>query len=60
MILADEELAFLMGKGDTSVGKAMQKSMKAVRALDANADGQITRKEFMRLCDENVKFTAEL
>ena len=49
-----------MGKGDLAKGKAMLASMKEVRALDVNGDGQITREEFKRLFDSTVLAEAEL
>ena len=48
-ILADEELASIMGRGDAERGKAMLYAMKAVRALDANGDGMVDGFEFQRL-----------
>ena len=48
-ILADSELARIMGKGDQAKGKAMLEAMKAVRALDKSGDGIIHNEEFQRL-----------
>jgi len=48
-ILADDELASIMGKGDKSIGKSMLESMKSVRALDVNRDDMIVESEFQRL-----------
>ena len=48
-ILADDELASIMGKGDKSIGKSMLESMKSVRALDVNRDDMIVETEFQRL-----------
>ena len=48
-ILADNELATLMGNGDTAKGKKMLEMMKAIRALDASGDGFIDAEEFQRL-----------
>ena len=49
LILADEELASIMGKGDGAMGRKMLECMKAVRALDASGDGLIDALEFQRL-----------
>ena len=48
-ILADGELAQIMGKGDPAKGKAMLQVMKAEHALDKNGDGVIQNDEFQRL-----------
>ena len=54
MILADDNLATLIGKSDTAKGRAMLHAMKKMKALDTNADGQISAAEFKRLCDPSV------
>ena len=59
-LLADDELATLIGKSDAGKGKAMLASMKAVKALDINGDGQIVVDEFNRLYDSSVLAAAEL
>ena len=48
-ILADDELATLMGDGNQTKGKSMLEVMKAVRALDADGSGSIDAEEFRRL-----------
>ena len=45
-ILADGELAQIMGKGDPAKGKAMLQVMKAEHALDKNGDGVIQMMSF--------------
>ena len=59
ILLADEELAVSMGKGDAAKGKAMLESMKAVRALDVDRDGQITEEEFKRMLDPAILALSE-
>ena len=49
LILADSELARIMGKGDQPKGKAMLEAMKAMRALDKSGTGVIYDEEFQRL-----------
>ena len=58
-ILADSELARIMGKGDQAKGKAMLEAMKAVRALDKSGDGIIYDDEFQRLYSPFVLLPAE-
>ena len=49
LILADEELASIMGKGDQAKGKKMLECLKAIRALDWTGDGTIDFTKFQRL-----------
>ena len=49
LILADEELADIMGKGDQTRGKAMLEVMKAIRALDWTGSGTIDFTKIQRL-----------
>ena len=58
-ILADAELASIMGKGSEAKGKAMLESMKAMRALDKSGDGIIYTQEFQRLYLPSVLLAAE-
>ena len=58
-ILADAELASIMGKGNEAKGKAMLEMMKAVRACDADGDGNIDGVEFQRLYLPSVLVAAE-
>ena len=58
-ILADQQLASLMGKGDAEKGKAMLEVMKSVRALDVDGDGQITELEFLRMLDPTILAMSE-
>ena len=58
-ILADAELASIMGKGNEAKGKAMLEMMKAVRALDTSGDGAIYDEEFQRLYLPSVLLAAE-
>jgi len=48
-ILADEELASIMGKGDHEEGKKMLERMKAKVALDRSGNLKINEAEFQRL-----------
>ena len=59
-LLADDELAFLIGKSDVAKGKAILSTMKEVKALDINLDGWIVKSEFNRLFDPQVIAAAEL
>ncbi len=60
IILADEALIELIGKGDSAKGKARLLAMKAVRALDQiREDGRICEEEFYRLYDGDVLASAE-
>ena len=58
-ILADDELATLMGDGNQTKGKSMLEVMKAVRALDADGSGSIDEEEFQRLYLPSVITDAE-
>ena len=49
LILADLELANLIGRNNQAKGKAMLESMKAVRALDKDGTGTINLEKFQRL-----------
>ena len=60
IILADEALIELIGKGDSAKGKARLLAMKAVRALDqVREDGRICEEEFCRLYDGGVLASAD-
>ena len=55
IVLADDELAGLIGSGDAAVGKARLLEMKKVKALDQiKPDGRISAEEFKRLFDVDV------
>jgi len=60
MLLADEELGFILGKGNVAHGKEILNGMKAERALDVSGDGQISASEFARLFSPLVLVAAEL
>merc|ERR1712159_822563 len=54
-ILADDELAGLVGENDVAKGKDILLAMKEARALDQEcADGRISEDEFKRLYDKDV------
>ena len=54
-ILADQELAALIGTGDAAKGTEVLQAMKEVKALDQiKQDGHISEQEFSRLCDPAV------
>ena len=59
ILLADDELAMLVGKGELRRGKAVLEAMKAAKALDVSGDGSITQEEFKRLYDPAVLAAAE-
>ena len=58
-ILANDELARIMGKGDRAKGKTMLETMKAMRSLDTSGDGIIYTHEFQRLYLPSVILAAE-
>ena len=55
IILADDEVAHLMGSENSANGKARLEAMKEVRALDISGDGQIAAAEFSRLYNPVVR-----
>ena len=59
ILLADDELAMLVGKGELRRGKAVLEAMKAAKALDVSGDGSITQEEFKRLYDPAVLAAAD-
>ena len=58
-ILADDELATLMGDGSHAKGRRMLELMKSVRAIDESGDGMIDALEFQRLYLPSVLRAAE-
>ena len=58
-LLADGELAELVGESDAARGRKILKAMKSQKALDVSGDGKITSSEFHRLCDPRVLVAAE-
>ena len=55
IILADKELAEIVGNGDAAKGTAVLEAMKKVKALDQiKQDGRISEQEFYRLYDPTV------
>jgi Ca2+-binding EF-hand superfamily protein len=59
VLLADTQLASLIGNSDPAKGLAILQAMKDVRALDTSGDGKITKEEFKRLNDPEVLAAAE-
>ena len=57
LILADAELASMVGGGDVAVGKRVLLAMKSSRALDVDHDGQIIATEFFRLLDNHKHYS---
>ena len=59
ILLADAQLASLIGQSDPAKGVAILRAMKDVRALDTSGDGKITKEEFKRLNDPEVLAAAQ-
>ena len=60
MILADEELARLVGRSEAEEGRALLLAMKEVRALDAiKTDGRVSAAEFVRIYQSDVLVAAD-
>ncbi len=60
ILLADDDLARLIGNGNLQKGKGILNAMKEVKALDTSSDGQINEGEFKRLCASSVISAAKL
>jgi chemotaxis response regulator CheB len=59
MVIGSDQLAYVMGRGDTAEGKAMLENMREVKALDVSGDGAITLEEYQRIHDISVIAAAE-
>lgn len=59
-LLADDELAKLIGNADLRTGKAMLAAMREMRALGANAHDKIAKSDFYGLFDPNAINEAKL
>ena len=57
-MLADDELASLLGRGDAAHGHSLLVAMKEIRALDVDGSGAIDEEEFGRLLWADVLFAA--
>ena len=58
-ILAEDELARIIGDDNQGKGKEMLHAIRAMRALDLNGDGMVHGEEFQRLYLPSVILAAE-